>query len=238
MNPQSTISEPFFSIITPTINRPRQFLRACESIERQTYPHWEHVIVDDGSETDYVEKTVKILYPEEKYKIIRHEERMERLISYNDGMKKAKGDWIVFLDDDDEYIPFYLEYLAEAIAKFPDYKVFNYGGLVTNKKDLWVRARDVVPFHHEIGAPVESGQIVNGQFAFHKSCLKKTGYFPEVRNCYEFADKAGIPGYDSKTRTLGNPFGNDFFLFYKLTRHYISLPLSLYLYICHIRGTE
>jgi glycosyltransferase involved in cell wall biosynthesis len=163
---------------------------------------------------------------------------MERLISYNDGFKAAENDWICLLDDDDEYIPFYLEYVAHAIEKFPEYKVFNFGGLVTNKKEMWIRARSVVKFEQKVEAPVESGQIVNGQFVFHKSCFEKTGLYPPARNCYEFADMAGIPGYSGETRTLGNPYGNDFYLFYKLTRHFISKPLDLYLYICHLRQTE
>lgn len=226
-----------FSIITPTSNRLSRLQRACESVIRQTYLHWEHIIVDDGSDIA-VRGLLPLWYPSEKIKYIRHDERMERLISFNDGMRAAKNDWIVFLDDDDEYLPMYLEYLADAIQRNPDRKIFNYGGLVTSKKDGWIRKRDPFEFKDEVGCPVESGDIVNGQFAFHRSCLDTIGYFPEVKNCYAFADEAGIEGYDSKTRTLGNPWGNDFYLWYKLTRHWAPKTLPLYLYITHIRGTE
>lgn len=227
-----------FSIITPTCNRESQLKRACQSVIRQTYEHWEHIIVDDGSNND-VQNLLGIMYPKDKIQYVRHDERTERLISFNDGMKVAKNDWIVFLDDDDEYMPMYLEYLAEAIKKNPDRKIFNYGGLVTNKNDGWIRVREPYPFEDKVGSElVQSGQIVNGQFAFHRSCLDTIGYFPEVKNCYEFADQAGIEGYDSKTRTLGNPWGQDFYIWYKLTRNWAPLTLPLYLYITHIRGTE
>jgi len=163
---------------------------------------------------------------------------MERIISYNDGMKAVKNDWVMFLDDDDEILPFQLEYLAEAIKKYPTFKVFNWGGLVTAKNQEWIRVRDPVEFEEKAECKVESGQIVNGQFMFKKECLERIGYFPEARNCYQLADMAGVPGYDSKTRTLGNPFGQDFLMFWKLTRIWPPKKLNYYFYITHLRTTE
>lgn len=243
-----TPHDPTFSIITPTRNRDGRYERGAlsrcfESVARQTYPKnlYEHIIIDDGNEEpDYVKREAtcyEILGP--KYTIIRHNEPTERYIAYNDGMREAKNDWIVFLDDDDEYVPFYLEYLAEAIKQFPEYKVFNYGGLVCHKRGLEMRARDVVSFEQKVGCTLQSGDIVNGQFAFHRSALKhKDVWMPDTSNLWKAYDMADIPGYGDGKRPLGNPWGNDFYIFYKLTRHYISKPLKLYLFICHTRGSE
>lgn len=234
-----------FSVITPTCNRLKQLERNCKSIEAQTYPHWEHIIVDDataiqGEKPELVIKTlIDSVHKTGKTQYIRHNERMERISSYNDGMKAVKNDWIIFVDDDDEIMPFTLEYLAEAITKFPEFKVFNYGGLTTAKNDVDMRVRHPVQFEQKLSPKnMESGQVVNGQFIFHKECLEKTGLFPEARNCYILADLAGVPGYDSKTKTLGNPWGNDFLMMYRLTQHYLSKNLALYLYITHLRTTE
>lgn len=226
-----------FSIITATCNRESQLKRACESVVRQTYKNFEHIIVDDGSNNP-VQSVLDAIYPKEKVQYIRHDERKERVISYNDGMKAVKNDWIMFLDDDDEILPFQLEYLAEAIKDNPETKIFNWGGLVTNKKGRWIRVHDPVQFEEKLEGEVESGQIVNGQFMFHRECLEKTEYFPEARNCYELADMAGIPGYNSKIKTLGNPWGQDYLMWYRLTRHYIPKKLEYYLYITHLRTTE
>jgi len=236
------MKEPTFSIITPTRNRDGRYergalTRCITSVENQTYNHdlFEHILVDDGNPEPI---TVTNLFANQV--IVRHEEPTERYIAYNDGMKAAKNDWIVFLDDDDEYVPYYLEYLAEAIKKNPKFKVFNYGGMVLFKKDPSMKARPVVEFEQKIGAEVQSGDIVNGQFAFHKSCLKKSGMMPNTTSLWEAYDTCGIPGYGSAEgmRPLGNPYGQDFYLFYKLTRHYISKPMELFLYICHWRGAE
>jgi glycosyltransferase involved in cell wall biosynthesis len=234
-------TKPTFSVITPTLdrteNRQAQLLRAINSIKQQTYPHWEHVIVDDGSSYS-VEDFVKENHAKNKYTVVTHPYQMERVISFNDGMKAAKNDWFVFLDDDDEYMPMYLEYVADAIMRNPEYRVFNYGGLVTNKKEGWIRVRHPIQFEEKLECAMETGQIVNGQFCFHKECLKKTGYYPETLNPYDFADLMQIPGYGSGIRELGNPWGQDFGIMYKLTRHYITKCLDLYLYVTHIRGTE
>ena len=226
-----------FSIITATCNRQAQLQRACESVTRQTYTNWEHIIVDDASNNP-VQNILDALYPKDKVQYIRHNERTERIGAFNDGLKAVRNDWVMFVDDDDEILPFQLEYLAEAIKANPDTKIFNWGGLVTAKNKGWIRTRDPVQFEEKLEGKVESGQIVNGQFMFHKSCLEKTGLFPEARNCYIFADVMKIPGYDSKTRTLGNPWGNDFALWWMLTRYFIPKKLDYYLYITHLRTTE
>lgn len=226
-----------FSIITPTLNRGRHLKRACESVIRQTYPHWEHIIVDDAAD-EPAKIFVDMFYAKEQVQYVRHDRRLERVNSYNDGMKLVRNEWVLFLDDDDEIMPFTLEYLAKSIEENPDTKIFNWGGLVTDKKAGWIRTRDPIYFQEVLGGPVESGQIVNGQFMFHKSCLEKTGLFPEAQNCYIFADAGGIPGYDSSVRTLGNPWGQDFWMWYQLTRHYVPKKLDWYLYITHLRNTE
>jgi len=233
----NTTSEPTFSIITPTCNRDRQLRRACESVARQTYSFWEHIIVDDASNNP-VQDILSAIYPTGKVQYIRHDERTERVTAINDGLKAVKNDWIILVDDDDEILPFTLEYLANSIKLHPEYKVFNWGGIVTAKNKEWIRVRDPVQFEEKVDCKMESGQIVTGQFMFHKSCLDKIGLLPEARNCYIFADLAGIPGYDSKTRTLGNPWGTDFYFMYKLTRYYTTKKLDYYLYITHLRNTE
>lgn len=230
--------EPTFSIITATCNREQQLKRACSSVKNQTYPYWEHIIVDDGSTNDVQSTLTEVYQYGGDYQYIRHDERTERIGAYNDGLKAIKNDWIMFLDDDDEIMPFQFEYLAEAIKTYPDFKIFNWGGLVTAKNKGWIRTRDPVGFEEKVECPVESGQIVNGQFMFHKSCLEKTGLFPDARNCYIFADVAGIPGYNSEVRTLGNPWGQDFYLWWKLTRYFAPKKLDYYLYITHLRNTE
>jgi hypothetical protein len=89
---------------------------------------------------------------------------------------------------------------------------------------------------HEADFP--TGKLGAGQFIFKRELLAKAmpdGKMPEAPNCYKFADIAGIPGYDSKTRTLGNPWGEDYYTIWKLTRVAKSKPIDVPLYIHLIR---
>ena len=93
------------SVIIPTHNRADILPRAIKSIQNQTRPVDEIIVVSDGS-TDNTEEVVKEF--EEKDKRI-------RLIAYhpghngnyarNKGIEAATGDFIAFLDDDDEWLP-------------------------------------------------------------------------------------------------------------------------------------
>lgn len=92
---------PFISIITPTFNASRT-LRAClESVARQTYPYFEHWIID-GLSTDDTMKIVKeysLEYPHIKYI---SEKDTGIYNAMNKGISLAKGDWLYFLGADDE----------------------------------------------------------------------------------------------------------------------------------------
>ena len=86
-----------------------------------------------------------------------------------------------------------------------------------------------------------SGCITTGQFIFHKDCLEKTGLLPYTHLYGEFAIQSGIPGYgwvppqpprfpERRVQVLGNPFGEDFYMFYKLTRYYNVCSINKVLY--------
>lgn len=105
-------TNPKVSVIITTYNR-SGFLtkRAIPSVLSQTYKNLECIIVDDGS-TDNTEEIVK--------EFIKRDNRLKYFkiknsglsAARNFGIKKSNGEYIAFLDDDDEFLP---EYLKEAI---------------------------------------------------------------------------------------------------------------------------
>lgn len=87
------------SIIIPTFNEERNIGRLLVSIKKQTHKGIETIIVDDGSQ----DSTVKIA---RKYsKNVYSRQHAERSIQRNFGAKKAKGDFLLFLDADMELTP-------------------------------------------------------------------------------------------------------------------------------------
>jgi glycosyltransferase involved in cell wall biosynthesis len=108
----------YFSVILPTYNRSGLITETIETVLQQTYPHFELIIVDDGS-TDDTRKVVESQYSEDtrvKYFIKQNEERGA---ARNFGLKHAHGDYAVFFDSDDWMKQDYLESLKFIIAKNP-----------------------------------------------------------------------------------------------------------------------
>ena len=115
---------PKFSIFTPVHvwnqDRKDQLFRCIESIKKQTYKNYEHIIINDGS-------TLEVEIPKDDKTIVINKTHEERIIAFNEGFKIATGDWFAILDSDDEYDPQYLEKCVEFIQKWPEYKMFNFG---------------------------------------------------------------------------------------------------------------
>jgi glycosyltransferase involved in cell wall biosynthesis len=94
--PRNTIS-----VIIPAYNRRREILRAIASVFSQTMPPDEILIVDDGS-SDGTPDVVAELH-DSRIKILQHANNRGASAARNTGIEAARGDWIAFLDSDDEW---------------------------------------------------------------------------------------------------------------------------------------
>jgi glycosyltransferase involved in cell wall biosynthesis len=91
------------SIILPTYNRAQFLPRAIKSILNQTYSNWELIIIDDGS-TDNTEYIVKKFLKDKRIKYFKEKKNLGGSEARNIGIKKSTGNYITFLDSDDEYL--------------------------------------------------------------------------------------------------------------------------------------
>lgn len=114
--------QPFFSVVMPTYNRAFCIERAIGSLLGQTYGNFELVIADDAS-TDGTADLLRRRYDGElasgriKYvKIAKGGVSKAR----NAALLAAGGEWIAYLDTDNEVVPTFLESFARAIAARPD----------------------------------------------------------------------------------------------------------------------
>lgn len=90
-----------YSIIIPTYNRAGFLNRPISSVLNQTYTNWELIIIDDGS-TDNT-KNIVDRYSDPRIHYI-YQDNQERSAARNNGIIKAKGEYICFLDSDDYYL--------------------------------------------------------------------------------------------------------------------------------------
>ncbi len=97
------------SVIIPTHNRVDLLPRAINSVLNQTFQDFELIIVDDGS-TDNTKQVVEEFQKKDKrIKYIWQENFGGTSKTYNTGLKQVKGDFIAFLEHDDEWLPQKLE---------------------------------------------------------------------------------------------------------------------------------
>lgn len=112
----------FFSIIVPCFNTPRVYLERCiESVSAQSYSRWELILVDDASETSLVEETVRrFASGDDRIRILSLDENRGIAGATNAGLETAKGEFVAFLDHDDELTPDCLRCLAHYLNEQSD----------------------------------------------------------------------------------------------------------------------
>jgi glycosyltransferase involved in cell wall biosynthesis len=155
---------PFVSLCTPTFNRRPFFDIAIRCFQHQIYPkeRMEWIILDDG--TDKIEDKVKDI-PQVRY------------FSYNDKMtlgkkrnlihEKAKGDILVYFDDDDYYPPERVSHAVETLVKNPEYKIAG-----SSEMHMYFKHNKNM---YQFG-PYGPNHATAATFAFRKELLRETTY--------------------------------------------------------------
>ena len=180
-------SWPLVSIIVPTYSRPQMLLLALQSIVNQTYSNWEVIVVNDGG--DDVENVLSTVFAGERIVYVRLPKNHERSYARNVGIKLAKGKYIAYLDDDDQFLPDHLETLVTCLETFnyeiaytDAYRVFH-----EKKNGQYVETNRDVPYSYEFSREV----LLQENFipilcVMHlRSCLDRTGLFDESLHTHE-----------------------------------------------------
>lgn len=99
--------EELISIVVPVYNAERFVRETMDSVLAQTYPHWELLLVEDGSSDgtvaaieDYIEER-----KETRIRLIRQPSNMGAAQARNRGVREARGRYIAYLDADDLWMP-------------------------------------------------------------------------------------------------------------------------------------
>jgi len=107
---------PRVSVVVRTKDRPSLLREALQSIAEQTYPNIETIVVNDGGQD--VEPVVRDFRGAlAKMQYVQHGVNRGRPAAANTGIRKAEGEWICFLDDDDLYTPLAVEFLVTSAAE-------------------------------------------------------------------------------------------------------------------------
>ena len=97
------------SIITPVFNRYDKLIATINSVQKQTFRDYEHIIIDDSSTDPLPNELEELISNDKKITFIKRSWNAGPAVTRNRGIDKAKGRFIAFLDADDLWHPEKLE---------------------------------------------------------------------------------------------------------------------------------
>ncbi len=167
-------SQPDISVIIPAFNRAHTLPKALDSVLSQTLKPREIIVVDDGS----TDETNAVLANYPGLCIISQDNRGVSA-ARNVGIEKAGGDWIAFLDSDDEWLSDKLEKQWDAIC--------NDDKLICHTDEIWIRnGQRVNPMkkHKKFGGIIYERclplcVISPSSVMIHRSVFEDVGVFDE-----------------------------------------------------------
>lgn len=166
-----------FSIVVPVYNPPLDFLKVCvESVFAQTYSNWQLVLVNDASTCPSVNDYLSELVDKQldNIDVVFSSQNQHICHASNKGIDKSNGDYIVFLDHDDELAPQALNELAAKFIAEPHLKwVYSDEDLMTEK------GRRVIPHFKSQWNPylLQAHNYITHLCAYDKRLIDKLGGF-------------------------------------------------------------
>src|SRR6266568_3383608 len=116
---------PLVTVIIPAYNAVATVARALDSALAQTYRPIEVIVIDDGSK----DATSKIVasYRDERIRLLRLPRNQGESGAMNEGIASARGEYIAFLDADDEWLPTKLARQVPVLRENPKAAMVNCG---------------------------------------------------------------------------------------------------------------
>ena len=111
------MTAPQFSVIVPSFNSADSLEDAVRSVVDQSLTDWELIIADDGSTDETFDLATRLQSQDSRIHVIQDPIHDGPGLQRNRGIEAAKGDYLIFLDDDDHYFPGALEALSNRLAQ-------------------------------------------------------------------------------------------------------------------------
>lgn len=206
---------PLVSVIIPNYNSSKFISRTVESVLRQTYDNFELIIVDDASSDDSVSIIRKFIKKDNRINLINLDKNSGGPAKpTNEGLKIAKGNFIAFLDADDQWLPDKLERQLNALQNTTE----KTGAVICRASLIFVDKESMPRFSFPLNGNVLRAALC-AQFFFNFSILliKK-----EVLDKVGFLDENFLLAADQ-----------DYFIRISQKTNFIFLPQELVMYSMH-----
>jgi glycosyltransferase involved in cell wall biosynthesis len=158
------------SVIIPVYNRQKELLRALKSVFHQTYQDFEVLVIDDNSEID-LKASIKALN-DKRIHYQKLPKKGNANVARNLGIKKAKGEYIAFLDSDDEWMPNHLERRIEKINEWNCDGVFGSAKIYHPDHNTYKISRRLKKNENIVNYLLSDGFAPTPSMVFKKDTLK------------------------------------------------------------------
>ena len=176
------------SVIIPTWNRGYIIEKTIQSVLNQTVADFEVLVCDDGSTDDTYEKLSSI--KDSRIRWISGRRGGRPAIPRNNGIKEANGEWLAFLDSDDEWMPEKLEKQFELIEKEKvkasssnALRLIPGKGIVGKYLSL---EKEIINFEDLL----KVNEVITSSVIIHRSLIKSVFGFPEEEELKTIEDYA------------------------------------------------
>lgn len=172
------------SVVIPTYRRSDSLIRAITSVKNQTYPDIEIIVVNDNQVGDEFSldlyKKMSAFESDDNVFLVEQEKHINGAAARNAGIKRAKGEYIAFLDDDDYWDSHKIEHQIKVLKSLDS----SWGavGCLT----IHVNGRSIL----HVGLPYKDGNVFHevlqrtvglgtGSLLMRRASVDETGYFDE-----------------------------------------------------------
>jgi glycosyltransferase involved in cell wall biosynthesis len=169
------------SVIVPTHDRAAMLLRAIDSVLAQTFGDFELIVVDDASTDDTAERLGE--RPDPRIRCLRNAVAGGAPRARNRAIAEARGRYLAFLDDDDEWLPQKLELQLAVFTAGPERLGLVHGGSAVISGPTGRVVHTVVPTPGLVVRPADFlGEITftTSVVMIRKTCLEQVGVFDEL----------------------------------------------------------
>ena len=178
---------PKVSVILPTCNRPSLLSKAIKSVLNQSYQDFEIIVVDDGL-LERAEDVVKKIN-DERIKYIKHEKNLGGGVARNTGIKNARGEFVAFLDDDDEWVENKLDLQIQRLKNSSHDIGFCFSAVknIYDDKEVVSVVEDGIIDYYEKSLSIFKG-VLTVTMVVKKYVFEDVGYFDETLPSHQEAE--------------------------------------------------
>lgn len=180
--PIRNLNGPKVSVVTASYNHSKFLADAIASLETQTYPDWELIIVDDAStdlENDRVMEEARNRNPG-KIKILKNETNINNIsVSWNRALDMISGEYISFLDNDNRKRPDFIGKMAKYLDEHEkDLAVGCYNQMID------AQGKSISGIHDAASritrtSILEENKVDSGELMVRRTAIERVGYFDE-----------------------------------------------------------